>query len=272
MRKPSQCGLCLSTRELQRSHLLPAALYRMLRQPAGGTDPNPVLITPSSSLTTSRQVSAPFLCTECEDRLSKNGERYVLAQCAQADGRFKLRELLETTSPLESSSQVRVYDAEPLLGEAIGQYLYFSASVFWRASAHNWYRESGTIDRFSLGAAYQEGFRQYLLGQTAFPGNARVWVHVSSEDLEEPLIVFPCTATVEGTRRHKFYIPSILFILFLGGQVPNRFDARALNGSRQRVMWVCPWEKDSLFRGVLNRIKASAPVGKLRTRVTKASG
>jgi hypothetical protein len=85
----------------------------------------------------------------------------------------------------------------------------------------------------------------------------------------------PCTATVDGTRRHKFYIPGILFILFLGEQVPNRFDARALNGSRQRVMWVCPWENDSLFPGVLGRIKASTPVGKLTSyksaRITSQS-
>ena len=146
------------------------------------------------------------------------------------------------------------------------------ASVFWRASAHTWYHEAGTTDRFSLAAHYQEEFRRYLLGQTAFPGDARIWVHVSDEDPKEPLIVFPCTATVEGTHRHKFYIPGILFILFLGGQVAIRFDARALNGSRQRVMWVCPWENDSLFRGVLSRIKASTPVGKLRTRIAKASG
>jgi len=195
-----------------------------------------------------------------------------LSQCARPDGRFKLREILETTSPLESSGQVRVYDVESLLGDSIGQYLYFSASVFWRASAHTWYHETGPTGRFALGAEYQEQLRQYLLGNAAFPADARIWVHVSSGTLKEPLIVFPTTAAAEGTQRHKFYIPDILFILFLGGQARNRFDARALNSSRRRVMWVCPWENDSLFRGVLSRIRASTPVGKLRTRVAKGSG
>ena len=82
------------------------------------------------------------------------------------------------------------------------------------------------------------------------------------------MIVFPCTTSVEGTRRHKFFIPGILFILFLGSQVPHRFDEWALNGSRRRVMWVCPWANDSLFRGALSLIRASVPVGSLRKRST----
>ena len=245
----------------------------MLHQAAGGTDLSPVLVTPNRSLTTSRQVAAPFLCADCETLLSENGERYVLAQCARPGGRFKLRELLEAASPLESDGQVRVYDVQPLLGDAmIGKYLYFSASVFWRASAHVWYSETGESGRFRLGTEYQEQFRQYLLGQADFPGAARIWVHVSSEILKEPLIVFPTTTAVDETQRHKFYVPGIIFILFFGDKAGDQFDARALNGSRRRVMWVCPWQNDSLFRGVLSRIETSTPVGRLRTRLAKGSG
>jgi hypothetical protein len=167
---------------------------------------------------------------------------------------------LEATSPLESRGPVRVYDVGPLLGKHVDQYLYFGASVFWRASAHAWYQETGALGRFTLGPDYQEQFRRYLLGQAAFPLEARLWVHVSSGTLKEPLIVFPCTTAVDGAHRHKFYVPGILFILFVGEHVQTRFDERALNGTRRPVMWVCPWEKDSLFRGVLSRIQASPPV------------
>jgi hypothetical protein len=264
MTRMGRCGLCLHNRELQSSHLLPAALYRMLRRAARGSDPDPVMVTPSRSLMTSRQVAAPFLCASCEGRLSQNGEHYVLSQCAHPDGRFSLREILETAAPLERRDAVSVYDVGSVLGKHVTQYLYFSASVFWRASAHTWYRETGALGQFTLGQNYQEQFRRYLLGQAPFPQDARMWVHVSSEHRKEPLIVFPCTSTLDGANRHKFYVPGILFILFLGEQ---RFDELALNGTRRSVMWVCPLEQDSVFRGVLSRIETATPVGKLADRV-----
>ncbi len=227
MRAKGRCGLCLHSRELQSSHLLPAALYRLLQKAAGGSNPSPVVVTPSRSLTTSRQITAPFLCTGCEGLLSQRGERYVLSQCARPDGRFSLREILETTSPLESRGPVRVYDVGPVLGKRVDQYLYFAASVFWRASAHAWYQETGALGRFTLGPDYQEQFRRYLLGQAAFPLEARMWVHVSSGTLKDPLIVFPCTTAVEGAHRHKFYVPGILFILFLAVLGPVRSRGQA---------------------------------------------
>jgi hypothetical protein len=187
-----------------------------------------------------------------------------LSQFARPDGRFRLRELLETISPLERHDAVSVYDVGSILGKHVEQYLYFSVSVFWRASAHAWYRETGAFGQFSLGQDHQEKFRRYLLGETPFPEDARVWVHVSSEHRTEPSIVFPCTFTLDGMRRHKFYIPGILFILFVG---EHRFDERALNGTHRSVMWVCPWERDSLFDGVLSRIGTAKPVGKLANQL-----
>src|SRR5438309_7788233 len=126
----ASCGLCLQTRELQNSHLLPAALYRQLRDPSAGSDPNPVLTTNKRSLTSSKQVSSPFLCADCELRFSVNGENYVVTQCAQRSGQFKLRELLQSTSPLsvDDVHRTAVYDVKQLLDGHLDQYLYFAAS------------------------------------------------------------------------------------------------------------------------------------------------
>lgn len=260
----SQCGLCLQRKELRDSHLLPAAVYKLLRTPTGGHDPNPVVIMPSRALTTSQQVSAPFLCGDCEQRFSRNGERYVIAQCARPDGQFKLRELLQTISPLYDTPQFKVYDVQHLLGSQIDHYLYFAASVFWRASAYRWKMGIKSVGQITLGTTYQEQFRLYLLGEAAFPQKARVRVHVASENPPDLTTVFPCTTRIDGARRHKFYIPGLLFILFLGSNVPTRFDAGALNGSQQQLMWLCPWQNDSLFLGFLDVIKATTPSGKLR--------
>ena len=126
------CGLCRGTnKKLQDSHLYPASSYKQLRDPTAETGPNPVSITRDKASTTSKQVTSYFLCSECEQRFSDHGERYVLAQCLREDGQFKLRELLEAASPLHegvsesSRSVVKIYDAKPLLGSNIDQYEYF---------------------------------------------------------------------------------------------------------------------------------------------------
>ena len=147
------CGLCLQKKELQNSHLLPAALYRQLREPSDGSDPNPIVVTRSRAFTSSKQVSSPFLCTDCELRLSVKGENYVLTQCAKRNGTFKFRELLQSASPLcvDDMNQTAVYDVQRLLDTKVDQYLYFAASVFWRASARSWKMGDEQVGKICLG-------------------------------------------------------------------------------------------------------------------------
>lgn len=261
------CGLCLQKKELQNSHLLPAALYKQLREPSVGSDPNPVIVTRSRALTSSKQVSSPFLCADCELRFSVNGENYVVTQCAKRNGSFKLRELLQGASPLcvDDKNQTAVYDVQRLLDTKADQYLYFAASVFWRASAHSWKMGGEQVGKICLGEKYQEQFRLYLFGEAIFPQNARVYVHVSSET-QVPLTVttVPTTFRMGSAHRHKFCIPGVLFVLFLGSKVSTTGDTFALNGSEHRVMWLYPWQNDSHVRGILQRIQAATPTGKLR--------
>lgn len=258
-----QCGLCREQRSLQKSHLMPAALYKLARDPAR-RNPNPVMITGGRASATSHQVAARFLCVDCEGRLSTAGERYVLGQCARPNGEFKIRELLQRAAPSFEGENFRVYDAATLLRTHTEYYLYFAASVFWRGSARAWSPPSANHRRFTLGDAYQEEFRLYLLGSAAFPRNGRLVVHIWSDQAIDFTTIAPCTFLVDGERRHKFCIPGITFILFLGSRVPQRHDEGALNSERGKFIWLCPWANDSLFRGFANSIKRSVPSAYLR--------
>jgi len=60
---------------------------------------------------------------------------------------------------------------------------------------------------------------------------------------------------MKGILRHKFGIPGVLFILFLGNDTSSRYDAWALNSTRGNYMWLCPFEDDSLFTGFGRLIK-----------------
>jgi hypothetical protein len=259
-----RCRLCLNTRELTNSHLMPASVYKLVRDSSGGANPNPVAVSRKHSFLTSKQVSAHFLCGDCEQRFHEDGEDYVVPHCAQLNGRCKLREVLQAASPLYSLPQGNAYDVQPLLGNKIEQYLYFAASIFWRASAHRWKMGREWLDQIALGPTYQEQFRLYRLGKAAIPQNARIWVCVSNEGQLHRMIAVPYTTKIDELRRHDFYIPGIHFILFLGQRAPQECDAGALNGSLQQMMWLYPWRDDPVFLGSVSLIKASAPSGRLR--------
>jgi hypothetical protein len=96
-------------------HLLPAALYKLARDPSR-KNPNPVVLAAGRASATSRQAADHFLCDECEQRFSDRGERYVLGQCARPTGEFKARELLEQAAPLAEEAKVRVYDVSKVWG------------------------------------------------------------------------------------------------------------------------------------------------------------
>lgn len=218
-------------------------------------------------VTSSKQISSPFLCADCELRFSANGENYVVTRCAKRNGSLELRELLQGASPLfaDDMNQTAIYDVQQLLGTKVDHFLYFAASVFWRASAHRWKMGGEQIDQISLGAKYQKEFRSYLLGQADFPQNARVHIYVSNETRIPPtLITVPTTARLDSVHRHKFCIPGVLFILFLGSDVSKKADEFALNGSKKQIMRLCSWQNDSHFRGFLQRMQTATPTGRLR--------
>jgi len=268
-----QCALCLHVKELRHSHLLPAGVWRLSRDPSRRVDPNPVVVKTGKAFTTSRQVSASLLCGDCENRFSKNGERYVLSQCARPNGQFLLREALEIATSVIQDGELRVYDASAVLGSAREQYLYFAASVFWRASVRSWSFGGQRLQALNFGAACQEEFRQYLYGgDSGFPSKARLFVHVSSDPRIDMTSVFPCAFRMESAWRYKFYIPGILFILFLGADVPEKYDALALNGEAGSFIWLCPWENDSLFRGFDKRMRQAVRSHGLARRGGRMAG
>jgi hypothetical protein len=135
------CKLCRLDRELRESHFLPAAVYAQLRNNAE-QNANPVLITSRVSLTTSKQITDRVLCGECEERFSKLGESWVLANMARPDG-FLIQEALLATNPLDANESFAYYSSAAIPTINMEALVYFALSIFWRASAHMWRNVSG---------------------------------------------------------------------------------------------------------------------------------
>jgi len=211
------CRLCKKLKQRRNSHLLPAALYKLMRDP-DDSNPNPVLVTKAAALQTSWQVTVQLLCSECEAQFNKNGERWVLRHCYRGKGRFLLRKILENATPIWPKKEILVFPGKSIPQIEVGQLVYFATSVFWRASVYPWKVRNETI-HIELGTRYEEEFRQYLIGAADFPGNAVMWVSVSPSS--EPLGAFALPyGGREGVLHHyRLVIPGVLFDLFLGNKV-----------------------------------------------------
>jgi len=207
------CRLCLQQEDLQESHLLPRALYRMAR--AGGAKGNqdPLLVTKSGSKQSSHQTKDHLLCRQCEQLFSKNGEDYVMRLVTKQNGTFPLLETLEAVRPTVCSSEWRMYSVEDTPSIRRDKVAYFALSVFWRASVHTWRQANGEDTRIDLGKKYNEEVRRYLIGETSVPKNASLQVIACSDSLNQRTFFTPRENQKVRDRSVIFLARGILFFL-----------------------------------------------------------
>ncbi|MDR3791788.1 MAG: hypothetical protein P4L03_00265 [Terracidiphilus sp.] len=215
-----QCRLCLREHvKLQDSHFLPKGLYKRLRDESQ-KNPNPVLVTKNTVVQTSEQMSEYLLCGECEQRLNRNGERWILGNCLQGDGSFPLETTLTCHPPDISSltSATRVYFASRYPDINVDAIAYFAASIFWRGSIHPWSEDGEKPVRFG---PIQERFRQYLLGVEPFPHEASLSVVVRTNGKTDRITYGPSGKRKKDIRHFRFTMPGLVFLLFCGPDLPE---------------------------------------------------
>lgn len=231
------CRLCENTRDLRDSHLLPKALSKLLTtfaQAAGESNTNPITITPSVAVQTSRQVTDYVLCSECEDLLNRNGEKWVVANCFRGDYVFPLRSALEIASPVSTDDKhgVKLFDGKKLAGVNCPKLVHFGAGVFWRAAAHRW---SATLGRLNLGR-YEGQLRRFVNGDSPWPTDVVLFVSVNSEPDAgaNENMMFPFQER-EKDRYHRFMfvIPGITFQLLVGKEIPKNLRDAATSTHEQ---------------------------------------
>lgn len=242
-----ECGLCRQQAELRHSHFLPRAVFRMAREPAS-PNPNPVVVTARRAANSSRQIHDPFLCAGCEDRFSRGGESHVLREVVRSSGDFRLRDRVRRAPEVGRGTNWVAHDVRSARIQ-LEQYLYFAASLLWRAAVRDWDFEGQRLARIPLGVTYREQFREYLLGDAPFPARARLFVHVWTDDPIHFTTIAPSASRPQGTWRYKFCVPGVTFTCFVGGAAVQEQDAGALNSRGVPCMWLCRFQDDPLFRG-----------------------
>jgi len=185
------CKLCLQAKDLQNSHLMPRALYVKARGSGSAGNQDPFVMTREGGKQSSYQTKEYVLCCECEDRMNRNGERYVMGLVTKRNGRFPLLEALSSVKPTLKGHIWEMYSAVHTPSVDRSQLAYFAISIFWRASVHTWVQEDGEQIRLDLGDRYNEEIRKYLMGESPVPTNAYLQLTVCSDFLNQRSFFFP---------------------------------------------------------------------------------
>jgi hypothetical protein len=249
-----QCKLCLKEDNLKESHFIPAGIYRRLRD-KNEKNPNPFFISNKKAVQTSKQKWAHLLCNDCEQRLNKDGENWVLGNCVQKDGSFPLMSVLASRSPDVSSpnNPTKIYNASNIPEINISALAYFAASIFWRGSIYTW-NNDGSIP-VTLGP-FQEQFRKYLLGLEDFPMHCSLLVIVR-EGKEADRITYgePTGGRHGNVHRYNFAMPGLAFTLITSKNVPANFREKCfVRGSGNPVIVTTIIDK-LLMDSLLNRLR-----------------
>jgi hypothetical protein len=214
------CALCLRLLRLQQSHLLPAALYRCLTNPAVPNE-RPILVERTITSTTSRQIRQPLLCKDCEHKVNVGGEQSTLRLTWNWDS-FPILDVLHRHAPFEVMSTAAAYSGVQagIDTEKLG---YFALSVIWRAAVRRWPTIFGGIAAtIDLGNA-QEGIRLYLHGDAPFPQNAVVVLTVCTDWTSKPILCFPSYVADSAISYPQlgFHCCGLKFRVSLGADIPT---------------------------------------------------
>jgi len=207
------CRLCLEEKMLCESHLAPAGLYRYCKAEELG----PVRMTAKKIEVANVEVTAPLLCQECEDRLNRDGENWLLPKLATIDQKFPFHDLLVAVPPDTGDDGVGAYACSR--NEKIGfrKLTNFAIGVFWKASVHSWTKDE-TDPLIDLGK-YEEPFRLFLTRKGQFPEKACLTIAVIPPAKAVIGFNIPLLRRTHPYHQYLFYVPGIIFILGVGKQM-----------------------------------------------------
>ncbi len=225
------CKLCLSHKDLQVSHLVPAFASRIVRRHQGS---DPVMVTSKHAGQSSRQITAHELCWDCEQLFRQNGEDWMAQQVFQGAEFPLLNRLKLAMADWEQSDHAAYSGTACCIDTA--KLVYFGASILWRSSLRHWTVGSTETTTVDLGPL-QESLRKFLLDQTAFPGDGVVIVTLCT-DFESQGCCFPPCAIRDGiVQGYALLMLGVYFRFFFGPNVPSDFRRYCcVHSPRQRII------------------------------------
>jgi|HubBroStandDraft_4_1064222.scaffolds.fasta_scaffold15509_5 hypothetical protein len=205
-----KCPLCLDTKNVVSSHLMPAALYEFCTPPGG----HPVAVTHEIALESDRQLQHDLLCVDCEKCLNRGGESWLLPLLARLDGPFAFHDMLVTVQPDIVDGDVKAYAAAKNPKIEVDKLVHFAMGVFFKAGVHSW-SGSRTEPLIDFGP-YTESIRTFLLGESGFPQRMVLMVGVLPPPVKDISFCYPYRGSNTKWFNYLFYACGMEFALGLG--------------------------------------------------------
>jgi hypothetical protein len=205
-----KCPMCLETKDVVSSHLIPAAMYAHVKGPEG----HHISVTPDVIIESDRQVQFPLLCLACEKCLNEGGEDWLLPLLARLEGPFPFYDLVVKHAPVLIEKDAKYYATARNPDIDCDKLIHFGLGIFFKAAVHSW-SGSRTEPSIDLGR-YCEGLRTYLRRETEFPERMSLTVAVLPAPVKEIVFCFPYRDSTEGRFSYRFYGLGIQFILGVG--------------------------------------------------------
>src|SRR5947209_2467094 len=208
-----QCKLCLEQKQLQESHLMPDALYAHGKK---GIQ----YATRSQSGQNPQHMKAHLLCSDCEQRFNQLGESEVLRWLApKARKQFPLHDRLRVSLTCDEIPPYSIYKGADV-GLDTEKFAYFTLSVAWRRSIHEWMNFDGTpLPPWNLGA-FGEQIRTFLVGEAGFPPDTAVMIVVCSDEYSRQFWTGPSTDVVCNCLGFEFLARGVYFRGLMGYHLP----------------------------------------------------
>lgn len=124
--KRGTCKLCQNEADLQQSHYLGRALYKL----CSDDGELPVLISQNLVIQGQKQIKDYVLCRNCEQRFTTLGEDYLMRMLNRKNG-FRMMELIRANPTRRVEGEYSVYCATHM-GIDTDMLAYFALSVIWR--------------------------------------------------------------------------------------------------------------------------------------------
>ncbi len=185
-------------------------------------NPNPVVLSGGKLKQVSDQLRGCTFCRNCEQMLSKNGEKWVLANVPDDQGSpFPLQDALIPESPVFIGDGVNLYAGKKIGAFDMCQLIYFGMSMFWRGAARELKSSLGEVaPPVDLGDCY-EPIRRFLLGGP-FPDDAAILVYVHNLKPAGNAATTVLSAKNKLAEFSWFYLNGLGFELYLGKEIPKQ--------------------------------------------------
>ncbi len=228
-------------------------MYKYIVDPKIPND-KPVVVGRKVTATTSKQVREYLLCTDCEARFNNGGERWILKQVWNGKN-FPLRDKLSL-----AMYHYKFPGVEAISGSSAGvdteKLGYFALSVVWRAGVRVWSTPFGGSTRLLALGGTEEIVRRYLLGETPFPAQAVVVVHVCTDWSSTGSFYMPSHVVGPALPCEVlgFQCVGINFRLYLGASIPNIFRDFCCVRSSSRLIFIrdCSQKTEEAFGQILS--------------------